>query len=322
MVINEETFKFKGAIPVELGWREVYHQEEKALPPELTADLPLPDEAKRVLARYPPRRECLAMLRAQFKKGQVCKIDDLQIVEKETAPPKAYTDGTLLNAMRYIGRQVDDESLARQLKDQGLGTQATRASMIERLIKTQYVVRRGKSLHPTDKGIALIETVIPDLKSPELTAQWEIRLSEIQDGRLKQEVFMDKIKQFVQDLIPQIRSAPGQRAALNGRESLGRCPKCKKGRMYEGKKNYYCSEYRQGCDFVLWWKVAGKTIAKEQLVKIIESGRSDFIEGFISKQGKPFSAILELDASFKTRFSFNKGGGRDEMKPSTLPAAS
>ena len=121
--------------------------------------------------QYPKRAEVTDMLAADFKKDQVLDIEALNLEEKESSPPKPFTDGTLLNAMRFIGRQVDDDSLAVQLKDQGLGTQATRASVIERIIKSEYVFRKGKNLIPTDKGIHLIDVVVKDLKSPELTAQ-------------------------------------------------------------------------------------------------------------------------------------------------------
>lgn len=305
LVINQEMFKFKGAIVSQLGWREVYVDTSKVFHQDIISTLTLKDDEKEMLLHYPVRKESLIMLKAGFKKGQKVAIESCEVVEKETAPPKAYTDGTLLNAMRYIGRQVDDESLASQLKDQGLGTQATRASIIERLIKSKYIIRKKKTLHPTEKGIGLIQTVIDDLKSPELTAQWEVKLSDIQEGHIDQDTFMNEIKTFTKDLIGQIKNADVSPAAFQSKESLGVCPKCKKGNLYEGHKRYYCSAYRDGCDFVLWWKVASKIVDKEQCLKLINNGRSDLIQGFMSKKGKPFNAILELDKDFKTKFCFN-----------------
>jgi len=281
MEIDHECFKFKGSSPVNMGWRRIYQKN--------------PSDP------YLVREEVKGMLKAQFKKGQKVGIDLLEVQEKETSPPKPFTDGTLLNAMRYIGRQVDDESLALQLKSQGLGTQATRASIIERLIKSKYIYRKGKNLLPTEKGIQLINIVVTDLKSPELTAQWEQKLSEIQEGRLKDSVFMEEIQNFIKQIIPIIQSN-----AIPSRQRVGTCPQCKKGTIYEGKKSsYYCSRYREGCKFVLWGMVASKKLNIGDIQKIIKDGRSNIIKGFKSKSGRSFDAAIILNAEFQTKFCFN-----------------
>ena len=304
MHIDQEVFKFKGAKPKEIGWKAVYQKtviEKANNADENTNNL---NEQKSALDQYPVRQEVVDMMNAEFEKGQVLEIDSLEAQEKETSPPKAFTDGTLLNAMRYIGRQVDDDTLAAHLKDQGLGTQATRATIIERLIKSKYLIRKGKTLLPTKKGVQLIEIVVPDLKSPEMTAQLEQKLTEIQDGNLNDSDFMEEIKSFTEEVISTIKNSNSANATKGNRINFGKCPKCEKGQVYEGKKSYYCSRYREGCQFVLWATIASKKLEHDQVMKIVKDKRSDLIKGFISKKGQPFNAIIELDKDFKTKFCF------------------
>lgn len=287
MLIDNETFKFKGSQPVDIGWRRLYMKNM--------------EEGKNPLEQYPLRDEVQNMIKASFKENQSIPIELLKVDEKESSPPKPFNDGTLLNAMRFIGRQVDDDSLATQLKDQGLGTQATRASIIERLIKSQYVTRKGKNILPTAKGINLISIVVKDLKSPKLTAQWEIKLSNIQEGRITQAQFIKNIEQFTRQFVPRIENSH----LKLGKESFGTCPQCQEGQIYEGNKSFYCSRYKEGCDFIIWTKVASKDLSHDDIKALVKEGRTLPIKGFISKAGKPFNAIIELDATFKTKFVFN-----------------
>lgn len=305
MHIDQEVFMFKGARAAVIGWRIIY---QKPVVEDVQSSGGSADEPKKktsALDRYPVKPEVIDMLNAEFTKGQILPIDSLEVLEKETSAPKAFTDGTLLNAMKYIGKQVDDDELASHLKDQGLGTQATRATIIERLIKSKYVIRKGKALIATNKGIQLIEVVVPDLKSPEMTAQWEQKLTEIQDGNLNDNDFMEEIKSFTEKVISEIKNDQTLQGAVSEKMNYGVCPQCKQGRIYEGKKAYYCSRYRDGCQFVLWSTIASKKIDPDQVKKIIKDGRTDKIEGFMSKKKTPFSAIVELDKEFKTKFCFN-----------------
>lgn len=287
MEIEKETFEYKGALVTDVGWRRLYIKDFKEdVPP---------------IEQYAQRSDVQVMMDAHFKEGQSVDVQSIVVEEKETTPPKLFTDGTLLNAMRYIGRQVDDDSLAAQLKDQGLGTQATRASIIERIIKSEYVYRKGKNIIPTEKGIRLISVVIEDLKSPNLTAEWEIKLSDIQEGRIDQSQFMKNIETFTREFIPEIRNSH-----INlSKETFGVCPQCKKGQMYEGSKSFYCSRYKLGCDFVLWSNIASKKLMYDEVKALLKVGRTSIIKGFTSKAGKPFDAIVELDDQFKTKFKFN-----------------
>ncbi|MDP8213375.1 MAG: DNA topoisomerase, partial [Candidatus Zapsychrus exili] len=304
MHIEQEVFMSKGARPAVIGWRNIYQKAVVDNAEGLGQALDANSKKISALDRYPVRPEVIDMLSAEFTKGQILPIDALEVQEKETSPPKAFTDGTLLNAMRYIGKQVDDDTLAAHLKDQGLGTQATRATIIERLVKSNYIVRKKKALIPTDKGIQLIDVVVPDLKSPEMTAQWEQKLTEIKDGNLSENDFMGEIKSFAKGVISEIKNNHSLKGSVGGKMNFGTCPQCKQGQIYEGKKSYYCSRYKEGCQFILWSIIASKKLDSNQVKKIIKEGHSDLIEGFTSKKKQPFNAVVELDKEFKTRFVF------------------
>lgn len=168
------------------------------------------------------------------------------IKKGETTPPKPYTEATLLGAMETAGKMVDDEQLKEALKEKGLGTPATRASIIETLLGRGYIVREKKALIATDAGRYLI-AVIRDrnLKSPELTGEWEARLREIERGQLNAEQFMAEIVGYAGGIIRE-----GETTAVDD-SRFGECPRCGRA-VIEGKRGYGCSGWREGCTFVLW----------------------------------------------------------------------
>jgi DNA topoisomerase III len=163
----------------------------------------------------------------------------------ETAPPKAYTENTLLGAMETAGRLVEEEALREALKEKGLGTPATRAAIIETLLKRDYIRREKKNLIATDLGRYLIAVVgDQDLKSPELTGQWEAKLRQIEAGRLDSRQFMNEIAQYTRRILA------GSATEAVDEQRLGECPRC--GRpVVKGKQAYGCSGWRDGCPFVL-----------------------------------------------------------------------
>lgn len=163
----------------------------------------------------------------------------------ETSPPKAYTENTLLGAMETAGRLVDEEALREALKERGLGTPATRAAIIETLLKRDYIRREKKNLTATDLGRYLIAAVQdPDLKSPEMTGQWESKLRQIEAGRLDPRRFMDEIADYTQRIVAVRQADPVDD------HHWGPCPRC--GRpVIQGKQAFGCSGWREGCSFVL-----------------------------------------------------------------------
>ena len=153
-----------------------------------------------------------------LRSRQTVEVGSLEVVEKETGPPKRYTDATLLGAMKNAGRTLDDESQAEVLKEAGgLGTPATRAAVIEGLAKRGYVVRKGKTVLSTDKGRALVGVVSAPLRSAELTAQWERELREVEQGNGTAAGFLAGIEALVRELLPQVQSSPGKGAGKQQR---------------------------------------------------------------------------------------------------------
>ena len=262
--------------------------------------------------------------------GQTVHVDRLEVRERETSPPRPFTDATLLAAMKNAGRTIEDRDLAQAMKASGLGTPATRAETIEKLIRTGYVERQRKQLRATEKGRVLIERVATPLKSPELTAAWEQQLREVKEGTRPVAEFNQGIVDLVRDLIPRVWQGPafspeqidqaraaqaqGGRpgaAARGGRKGgvprpagLGACPRCGQGELMESARAFGCSRNREGCPFTVWKTVAGVKLTKAQVRELLAAGRIGPIEGFQSKAGKTFKATLKLGADGRVEFDF------------------
>lgn len=186
------------------------------------------------------------------------------IKQGKTEAPKHFTEGTLLGAMETAGKFVDDEQLKEALKQKGLGTPATRAAIIETLLRRSYISRDKKTLKATDLGrylIALIQD--PNLKSPELTGEWESKLKEIEQGKLSSSAFMAEIVGYTKNLI--------QKSDLShlNLSQIGQCPRCKKN-VIEGKKGYGCSGWKEGCSFVLWREYKGISLNLRQIQTLLQ----------------------------------------------------
>ena len=270
-----------------------------------------------------------------LKEGQQVHVAGMEVVEKETKPPRRYSDATLLGAMKNAGRQIEDEALAEAMKESGLGTPATRAEMIEKLIRGGFIERQKKALAPTEKGKALIGAVAGPLRSPELTAEWEQQLKEIEEGQLEGERFYRAIVEFLEKLIPEVVGSPtlppeafagqkkgrGKKRGQATGESLGSCPLCKQGEVCESPKAYGCSRYREGCKFAIWKTVAGKKLTPKQAGDLLTKGETTRLKGFTSKTGKPFEARLKLDGEFKVVFDFENGAKRKVPACRQAPAS-
>jgi len=243
--------------------------------------------------------------------GQEWLVAKVGVKEGETKPPPRYSESALLGAMETAGKFVEDEELRQAMKESGLGTPATRAAIIERLIKVGYVEREKKVLVPTSKGRALISLLGESaLSSPELTGQWERRLAEMERGAEKRPDFMADIGSFITSLVEGVRSMEGERLASpsRSREPLGACPKCGSP-VVETKKAYSCSAWKtSGCDFAIWKQISGKRLSEVQAKQLLARGRTAQLKGFRSKVGKPYSAALKLDGDHRVRLDF--GGPR------------
>ena len=230
-----------------------------------------------------------------FTEGQNLDDAEVSVAERFTQPPKPYTEDTLLSAMENAGKEDIPEDAERK----GLGTPATRAAIIEKLVAAGFVERKGKSLIPTLDGINLISILPEPLTSPMLTAEWEQRLTEIANGAASPDTFLDGIRDMVQALVSDHSqvSEEGRALLVPERESIGICPRCGKP-VYEGKKNFACSD--RSCGFVLWkddrfWTSRKKVLTAKMAADLLKKGRI-LVKGMWSeKKGITYDAAVLLD---------------------------
>ena len=226
-------------------------------------------------------------------------IGEYTIQQKETEPPKRYTDKTLVAAMLNAGRYVEDEELKKILASdevKGIGTEATRSGILNALIKRGYVQRNKKALIPTDKGMFLINTIpIKEIKSPAYTAEWEKRLSLIEKGECDFDTFINDIIKQTTEWCKSLQTASKGvlKKAPDDSEKL-RCPLCGKP-IHKFEWGWSCTGYKDGCKFKLGAVIAKKKITDRQAEKLITDGKTSVIKGFKSKAGKSFSAALEIN---------------------------
>lgn len=243
--------------------------------------------------------------------------------EKETKPPRYYTEASLLRAMETAGKQVDDEELRDLMKANGIGRPSTRAAIIETLFRRKYTERRKKQVHPTAMGIKLIDTINNQLlKSAELTGQWEKKLKEIESGEYSAKRFIFDMKRMVYELVVEVLkeknnvklSAPqaavksvkakntkAKNTPLKPGGEIAVCPKCSKGKVLKGKNAYGCNAWKEGCDFRLPFVFMGKKLSENQVKRLIEKRATTKLKGF--KLGdKKVDGILRLTPVFNVEF--------------------
>ncbi|UZS00082.1 DNA topoisomerase 3 [Chondrinema litorale] len=227
--IFNEIFTSSGSVIKEFGWRLV---EQEQIKESDVQDLPIID------------------------KDEEIKVIDKLFKSTQTKPKSIHSESSLLKLMETAGKEVEDKELAESIKENGIGTPATRASIIETLIKRTYIVRNGKKLIPTELGLSVYDQ-IKDLKiaSPELTGYWEYKLNKMAKGDYARELFLKEIKDYTSSTVEALREAGN---ALNIPETHLKCPKCNSGSIIENKKGYGCSKYKEGCGFVIWKTIAGK----------------------------------------------------------------
>lgn len=242
-------------------------------------------------------------------KGDDC-YGEYELKEKKTEPPKRYTDKTILAAMLSAGKDLDDADLRKIMSDPktgGIGTEATRAAIIETLLDRGYIERNGKALNATDKGIDLITKLpVNDLKSAEMTARWEQRLNGITAGTESVSAFLDDITGSVRKWVSEVDTKVATATPVMGAgvSALGvNCPVCGKPMLIH-KWGYGCSGYHDGCKFRIG-ELCGKKLTENQARMLISKGETTLIKGFVSKSCKKFDAILKLDAG-KITFHFPK----------------
>lgn len=265
-VICENTlFTASGKKEIDLGWKKI----EAAL----STQAPSNDEQ---LAELPDITE-----------NQALQNVSAEYSEHWTTPPKHYTEDSLSSAMEHAGHEIYDD----ETEKKGLGTPATRADIIEGLVKHGYIVRNKKQILSTEKGINLISVVPDEIKSPELTADWEMKLQKMENGEYAESAFMDEISEYIKQICNNYSSVDERN--INFDTVIGKCPRCG-ARVIEGKTNYYCENGKDKCDFSIWknMKVPDATISPKCAVELLSKGMTQLKAK--SKEGKEYTAYFKL----------------------------
>ncbi len=289
-----ERFRAKGTMVKDPGWRLVYFSLDQAL-----------DKRKKRNGKRDRKKEEAEL--PYVKVGEFLDIREKKMPKKRTKAPPIHTESSILALMETCGKEMEDEELREAMKDRGLGTPATRAGMIERLIKRNYIRRDKKKLIPTERGLALIRLVrTRPIASPDLTGEWESRLNKIAKGQYDHVKFMNEVKRYTATIINEVKGMKSPSTTMPSYILEGLvCPKCKKGNVLKGKRAFGCSRYNEGCDFTVKPYIAGKFIEKEHLEELIREGvTAKHVKGFTSRTGKSFDARLRFTKEWKTEFYF------------------
>ena len=266
-------FTAKGKTVLVPGWKEI-------------------DQRFRSTLKADTEEEVLNTL-PELAKGQSFRVT-FAVSEHFTSPPKAYTEDTLLSAMERAGT----EDMPEEVERKGLGTPATRAAILEKLVQMGFVQRKGKQLIPTKDGINLAVVLPESLTSPALTAEWENRLIEIAKGKADPDEFMAEIEAQVRQLVKTYSciSADKQNLFQSERLIIGKCPRCGEN-IYEGKKNFYCGN--RGCQFVMWkndrfFEQRKKAFTPKIAVALLKDGKAKVKGLYSEKTGKTYDATVLL----------------------------
>jgi DNA topoisomerase-3 len=253
----------------------------------------------------------------KLAQGESAKAEKVISEAKETKPPRRYSDGSLLRAMETAGKLVDDEELREAMKDSGIGTPATRAAIIERLLQVGYIERDSRALVVTEKGLNVIRLLGEHaLTSPSLTGDWEHRLTNIETGEDSREKFMSDIVKFTEGTVHELDTK--LKDVRIPRANLGPCPVCGQD-INENRKGYSCwSRDDPGCGFVIWKSKAGKQLPIAVARELIKTGRTEkAVTGFKGRSGKSFRARLALMQTDegKWRVEFDEPWAKEGAKP-------
>src|SRR5881396_829496 len=295
--VEGEPFKTEGKILVAAGWLEVYGREGSA-----RASLAAVGGSPTASAGEKPDENLPRVTQGE-------RVETLRIETKtdQTRPPARYNEGTILSAMEGAGKLVEDEELRDAMKEKGLGTPATRASIIETLLAAHYLVRQGKELQPTPKAIQtimLLKSAVPELTSPELTGEWEFRLREIEHRKLTRDAFMRDIRDLTKEIVGKAKHFhPDEH--MPDTEPFGQCPKCGSP-ITERFKSFTCTN--EECAFTIWKTIAGRLLSREEFETLVRDKQIGPLGGFRSRKGKRFHAALKLSDDFKAEFDFGPNG--------------
>lgn len=235
-----------------------------------------------------------------WQEGQHITFSGCTITEGKTKPKPLHTESTLLAAMETAGKEIEDDTMCQAMKDCGIGTPATRAAIIETLLKREYMVRQQKKLVPTEKGLAL-HSVVKNMAiaNVEMTGKWEAELAKIERGEASADGFTHSIEGYTREITAELL---GCDRLFSHKDSGCQCPKCKHGTMQFFGKVVRCSN--KECGMPVFKQVAGKLLTDADITDLLTKGKTRTLNGFTSKQGKSFSAAIAFDENFNTKFVF------------------
>ncbi len=274
--VEAEPFKTTGKVLMNPGWMVVYGREAQS------------EETPTLVPVQP---------------NEPVSTTGVEVKQSQTKPPPRFTEATLLSAMEGAGKLVEDEELREAMSEKGLGTPATRAAIIEGLIAEQYLLRQGKELQATAKAFSLMELLnglgIPELTKPELTGDWEFQLRQVQRRQKSRIEFMAGIVEITRHIVDRAKkfeldTIPGDFGILKHP-----CPKCG-GEVHERYKAFQCVK----CDFSIWKIISGRLFEGKEIDQLIADRQIGPLQGFRSRMGKPFAAVLKLNAENKVEFDF------------------
>ena len=282
--VHEQHFKTEGRVLQNAGWLALYGRV-------------VGDESENLPAIEPNEKVSVLAVAAQAN---------------QTKPPPRYSEATLLSAMEGAGKLVEDDELREAMAAKGLGTPATRAAIIEGLIREEYINREGRELVPTPKAFSLLFALhmlhLVELASPELTGEWEHKLKLIEAGKLTRDEFMKQIDELVRKMVAVIKH--GEIPDVVYATVSAPCPKCG-GVVQENYRKFQC----QKCDFAIWKVTSGREWSPEELAELITKRVVGPLTGFRSKQGRPFSALVRLSDELRPEFDFGQASGEGDEAP-------
>jgi DNA topoisomerase-3 len=291
--VTEHVFRTSGRRLIEAGWKAVYGDEvqgEQKGDDDTGGDQLLP----------------------RLEQGETVEVLDVESLSKETQPPRRFTEASLLGAMEAAGKDIDDVELREAMKDSGIGTPATRAAIIERLIDVGYIEREGRALIATEKGVQVIRLLgSHPLTSAEMTGDWERRLGLIEQGQDSRPAFMSDIAKFATSTVAELDKLKDVKIE---RANLGPCPVCGRD-VIENRKGYSCwSKDDPGCGFVIWKKKAGKILPQSVVKELMATNKTAKpVTGFKGRSGRTFRAKLKLEQNEegKWRVEFDEDWARE-----------
>ncbi len=284
-VDHEVEFGISGSIIRQTGWRAL-SLKEKNNRQDKDADATDNEVKEQVIPNW--------------QEGQHISFSGSTITEGKTKPKPLHTESTLLAAMETAGKEIEDDTMRQAIKDCGIGTPATRAAIIETLLKREYMVRQQKKLVPTEKGLAL-HSVVKNMAiaNVDMTGKWEAELAKIERGEASADGFTHSIEGYTREITAELL---GCDRLFSHKDSGCQCPKCKHGTMQFFGKVVRCSN--KECGMPVFKQVAGKLLTDADITDLLTKGKTRTLNGFTSKQGKSFSAAIAFDENFNTKFVF------------------